>query len=88
MTSVTINSDRSARTAPTSRRRSSVLSLRSLRYLVLTVITVVLLAPIGVVILLALRPAIGSGFTFTNFSYVFSNTGVVDWLLKDRKSVV
>ena len=81
MTSVTINSDRSARTAPTSRRRSSVLSLRSLRYLVLTVITVVLLAPIGVVILLALRPAIGSGFTFTNFSYVFSNTGVVDWLL-------
>ena len=41
MTSVSINSDRGARTAPASQRRSSVLSLRSLRYLVLTVITVV-----------------------------------------------
>ena len=69
------------RTEPTSQRRSSVLNLRSLRYLVLTVITVVLLAPIGVVILLSLRPTIGSGFTFTNFSYVFGNTGVLGWLL-------
>lgn len=54
------------------------------RFLLILVITVIALVPIGAVVVLSLRPALGSTstsfVTFENFKNVFSQTGIRTWL--------
>ncbi len=53
------------------------------RFLLMVVVTFLVISPIIIVFVLALSPGLGStqtGFTFENFSIVFSSTGVLTWL--------
>lgn len=54
------------------------------RFLLILAITAFALVPVGAVVVLSLRPALGStsssAFTLENFSTVFSQTGVRTWL--------
>lgn len=53
-------------------------------FLVAVVITAVILVPVGLVAILAVRPGVNtpttSPITLANFSYVFANTDVLTWL--------
>jgi multiple sugar transport system permease protein len=57
---------------------------RWLRFCALLIVTAVALVPIGVVVVLSLRPRLGSSskswFSLGNFSYVFHQTMVLTWL--------
>ena len=57
---------------------------RWLRFAFLTVATVLVVAPIVLVLVLATQPGLGSsetGFTLSNFSTVFGQTGVLTWII-------
>ena len=70
-------------------RPTSGLKGRWWRFALILVITAIVLVPIGAVVVLSLRPALGStstaAVTFENFRNVFSQTSVLTWL---RNSLV
>ena len=55
------------------------------RFIVMLIIVVVVLVPVAAVILLSVRPGVRSpstaAFTFENFTYVFTSTQTVTWLV-------
>jgi multiple sugar transport system permease protein len=72
-----------SRSAPTGKKEPETRG-SWLRFLAMLVITAVVLVPILAVVLLSLRPALGStntaAFTLENFVNVFSQTEVLTWL--------
>ena len=73
-----------SRAAPTTGKKEPETRGSWLRFLAMLVITAVVLVPILAVVLLSLRPALGSTstatFTLENFLNVFSQTEVLTWL--------
>jgi multiple sugar transport system permease protein len=73
-----------SRAAPTTGKKEPETRGSWLRFLAMLVITAVVLVPIVAVVLLSLRPALGSTstapFTLENFLNVFSQTEVLTWL--------
>lgn len=85
MSAAAVGDQTATAVAPTTRvRRDSRSKGQWWRFLLILVITGVALVPVGAVVVLSLRPALGSTsnatFTLQNFSTVFSQTGVRTWL--------
>ena len=73
-----------SRVAPTTTKKEPQTRGSWLRFFAMLVITAVVLVPIVAVVILSLRPALGSTstapFTLENFVNVFSQTDVLTWL--------
>ena len=73
-----------SRVAPTKNKKEPETRGSWFRFFAMLVITAVILVPIAAVVLLSLRPALGStttaAFTLENFVNVFSQTEVLTWL--------
>ena len=53
------------------------------RFLLITVIAIIMIIPVLVTVILSFRPgntSTASGFTFENFTYVFTSTDTLKWL--------
>lgn len=85
MSSTILEATETAAPHPIKRRKAADGSSGQwLRFAVLLVITIIVLIPVILVVYLAFRPGLATasatGFTFGNFSFVFTNTKILTWL--------
>jgi multiple sugar transport system permease protein len=80
----TLDETVAARPLPAKHRHAGKNQIKWLRFAAVLIITAIVLVPVGVVVLLSLRPAANSVshafVTFANFSYIFSSTDTPRWL--------